>query len=153
MTEKEVKKLNRKQLLQLLLKQTEKVASLEEELKEMQKKLQDRRIMETKAGSIAEAALKLNGVFKAAQAAADQYLENVEKLNGKQTIACKRIEEEAKKKAEAMLAATEERCRAREEEEKKRLEETMEQLKQMYAQKRALDDLFKDFPQSTEKEN
>ena len=30
-----------------------------------------------KAGSIAEASLMLNGVFEAAQAAVDQYLENI----------------------------------------------------------------------------
>ena len=29
------------------------------------------------SGSIAEAALKLSGIFEAAQAAADQYLENI----------------------------------------------------------------------------
>ena len=32
------------------------------------------------SGSIAEAALKLNDVFQAAQLAADQYLENVKQL-------------------------------------------------------------------------
>ena len=33
--------------------------------------------MEQEAGSIAEASLKLNKVFEAAQQAADQYLENI----------------------------------------------------------------------------
>lgn len=33
--------------------------------------------MEQEAGSIAEAALRLNKVFEAAQQAADQYLENI----------------------------------------------------------------------------
>ena len=33
-----------------------------------------------RAGAIAEAALMLNGVFDAAQKAADQYLENVRRL-------------------------------------------------------------------------
>jgi chromosome segregation ATPase len=41
---------------------------------------QNRRIQMEEAGSIAEAALRLNGVFEAAQAAADEYLENLRLL-------------------------------------------------------------------------
>jgi hypothetical protein len=48
------------------------------ELREMLERQQNfRRIEIEKAGSIAEAALKLNGIFEAAQRAADQYLMNV----------------------------------------------------------------------------
>ena len=36
----------------------------------------------SEAGSIAEAALRLNGVFEAAQAAADQYLDSVRAMHG-----------------------------------------------------------------------
>lgn len=87
MTEKELKKLNRKQLLELLLRQTERADQLESELEETKKQLEDRRITEMEAGSIAQAALKLNGVFEAAQAAADQYLENVRSYSGKPSAA------------------------------------------------------------------
>ena len=45
MTEKELKKLNRKQLLELLLVQTEKADSLALELEEVRKKLEDKIIM------------------------------------------------------------------------------------------------------------
>ena len=69
MTEKELKKLNRKQLLELLLVQTERINRLQKQLAERD------------AGSIAEAALKLNGVFEAAQAAADQYIENIKSIS------------------------------------------------------------------------
>ena len=72
-----LKKLSRRQLLELLLLQTKRVEELEGELARTEKKLRDRRISELESGSIAEAALKLNGIFEAAQAAADQYLENV----------------------------------------------------------------------------
>jgi hypothetical protein len=80
MTEKELKKLNRKQLLELLLKQTEYSESLEKKLEDLERKLEDKLLIETEAGSIAEASLKLNGVFEAAQAAADQYLENIKRI-------------------------------------------------------------------------
>lgn len=85
MTEKELKKLNRKQLLELLLKQTERADQLEQELDEAKKQLEDRRIAELEAGSIAEAALKLSGVFEAAQKAADLYLDNVKANSGKKS--------------------------------------------------------------------
>ena len=77
MTEKELSKLNRKQLLELLLKQTERADQLELQLRDAEKRLEERILIEKEAGSIAEAALKLNGVFEAAEAAAAQYLENV----------------------------------------------------------------------------
>ena len=81
MTEKELKRLNRKQLLELLLKQTERADRLQEQLDEAQKQLADRTLGVTEAGSIAEAALKLNGVFEAAEAAAAQYLENIKRMS------------------------------------------------------------------------
>jgi len=81
LTEKELKKLNRKQLLELLLMQTDRADQLERKLAQLEKRLSDRNIAEMEAGSIAEAALKLNGVFEAAEAAAAQYLENIRRLS------------------------------------------------------------------------
>ena len=81
MTEKELKKLNRKQLLELLLIQTSRADALESELDSMRQELAKQEIIKTEAGSIAEAALKLNGVFEAAEAAAAQYLVNIKRLN------------------------------------------------------------------------
>ena len=43
-------------------------------LPELAAQLESRQLQITEAGSIAEAALRLNGVFEAAQAAADQYV-------------------------------------------------------------------------------
>lgn len=145
MTERELKKLNKNQLLELLKEQTERANRIEIEFEEVKRKLKERKLMEEHAGSIAEAALKLNGVFEAAQEAADQYLENIERISAQQDMATKKIEEEARAKAEKMLQETERRCKEREEEEKKKLEEIANQLKQMYDQKKALDAIFKDF--------
>ncbi|MBR5272817.1 MAG: DNA repair protein [Clostridia bacterium] len=86
MTEKELKKLNRKQLLELLLRQTERVDKLESELAETKKQLEDRKITEMEAGSIAEAALRLNGIFEAAEKAAAQYVENVKSMGGSKKV-------------------------------------------------------------------
>ena len=55
---------------------------LKMQLNEMQAQLDNRQILMNEAGSIAEAALQLNGVFEAAQNAAAQYLENIRRLSG-----------------------------------------------------------------------
>ena len=77
MTEKELRRLSRTDLLEMLLEQSKEVQRLQQELEETKQKLEDRRLMEKEAGSIAEAALRINKVFEAAQQAADQDLENI----------------------------------------------------------------------------
>ena len=79
MTDKELKKLSRAELLEMLLIQSREKQHLEEELQEVKGKLEEKEIRIAEAGSIAEAALRLSGVFEAAQKAADQYLENVKR--------------------------------------------------------------------------
>jgi len=80
MTGKELKKLSRAELLELLLEQVEENEKLRQKNEELEKRLEDRVIKITEAGSIAEAALKLNGVFEAAEAAAKQYLDSLKEL-------------------------------------------------------------------------
>ena len=80
MTEKELKRLSRSELLELLLEQTREREQLEMELEEARRKLADRQLQLEKAGDIAQAALAVNGVMEAAQAAARQYLENIERM-------------------------------------------------------------------------
>lgn len=79
MTEKELHKLKRGELLEMMLAQSREIDSLRTRIRELEEKLADREIRIKESGSIAEAALKLNGIFEAAQAAADQYLENIKK--------------------------------------------------------------------------
>lgn len=72
-----LKKLSRQDLLEMLIEEEKRIDQLEKELAEAKAKLEDRKIRIETSGSIAEAALKLSGIFEAAQAAADQYLENL----------------------------------------------------------------------------
>ena len=84
MTEKELRKLGRAELLELLLEQAREFEALEQRLNAAEAALQSRQLQLETCGSIAEASLKLNGVFEAAQKAADkgqeQYQQNVERL-------------------------------------------------------------------------
>lgn len=79
MTEKELHKLKRGELLEMMLAQSREIDALRARVSELEEKLADREIRIRESGSIAEAALKINGIFEAAQAAADQYLENVKR--------------------------------------------------------------------------
>lgn len=72
-----LRKLSRQELMEMLIESEKRVRQLEEELAEAKEQLEDRRIQIENSGSIAEAALKLNGIFEVAQAAANQYLENL----------------------------------------------------------------------------
>lgn len=71
--------MSRKELLELLVFISSKNDELQNELNETKKQLNDKRIKIKEAGSIAEAALKLNNIFELAQKAADEYLNNVKK--------------------------------------------------------------------------
>ena len=84
MTDKELRRLSRSELLEMLIAQTEENSQLKIRLKQAEAQLRDRRIEIDKAGSLAEAALSLNGVFQAAEAAAQQYLENIQRICSRQ---------------------------------------------------------------------
>lgn len=81
MTEKELRRLNRRELLEMLIMQEKKLERLQKKLDEAEAELSERRIAIKESGSIAEAALRLNAVFTAAQKAAEQYIENIKMLN------------------------------------------------------------------------
>lgn len=118
MTEKELKKLSRADLLKLLISQSQQTAALQEELKETRKKLEDKTLAIEEAGSIAEAALKLNDVFASTENAAQQYLENIQLLSQRQEDICARKEAEA----EQLLEETKRQCMEMERQEKKKAE-------------------------------
>ena len=84
MTEKELLKLNKSEMLEIMLAQSREIDSLREQLAEAEARLEDRRITIEKAGSLAEASLKLTKVFEEAQKAADLYLDNVKRTAGEQ---------------------------------------------------------------------
>lgn len=87
MADREKSKLNRRQLLEALLEQTERVAELEKKVAYLESELAAKELVINNAGSIAEACMELNGVFEAAQAAADQYLLNVRRLGKSMEVA------------------------------------------------------------------
>lgn len=80
MEERDVRKLSRSDLLEMLVEISKENDRLKEELAEANRELENRKIQISQAGSIAEAALGLNGVFDSAQKAADEYVRNIKLL-------------------------------------------------------------------------
>lgn len=81
MTDRELRRLSRAELLEMLLAQIEKNEKLDKRLKAAEAALAERQIMIEQSGTLAEAALRLNGVFEAADQAARQYLENIRAMS------------------------------------------------------------------------
>lgn len=76
MDDKDVKKLKRDELLEMLIIQKKENERLQAELDTARSRLEDKHIRIQKSGSIAEASYMLNGLFDAAQETVMQYLQN-----------------------------------------------------------------------------
>lgn len=122
MTDKDLRKLNRVELLQMLLEQGRQNDALRAQLDQANAQLASRQVALDEAGSIAEAAMQLNQVFASAQRAADQYLENIRTLSGRQEAVCAKREAESRSKCEQMLAETQKKCQSLEEQTRARCE-------------------------------
>ena len=76
---KNLSKLKRSELLEIILAQSEEIERLRAELAQKDAELESRRIAITESGSIAEASLKLTRIFEEAQKAADLSVANVQR--------------------------------------------------------------------------
>lgn len=74
MTDREFRRLSREELVEIIYELQRSEAALRDENDQLKGRLADRTLKIENAGSLAEASLALNGVFEAAQSAADQYL-------------------------------------------------------------------------------
>lgn len=107
MTEHDLRKLSRTDLLELLVAQRKENEQLRCLLDQAQAQLADRTIQIDKAGSIAEASLQLSGIFNAAQDSCQYYLDNIRLLSERQSQVCKQMEQETKEKCDRMVAEAE----------------------------------------------
>ena len=73
----DLKHLRRSELIDLIYEMKKREIELQTRLDEAEAKLQVREITMEKAGTIADAAVQLSGVFQAAQEAADTYLKSI----------------------------------------------------------------------------
>lgn len=127
MIRQELKKMSRSELLEMLIDQTNENERLRKQLMEAQSQLVNKALVCENCGSIAEAALQLNGVFEAAQAACDQYTANIKMKNAHIEELCEKRERETEEKCEQMIAEAEQKAKEHWERVSKKIEDLMNQ--------------------------
>ncbi len=103
MTDRQLRKASRTDLLKLLLEQRKEMETLRRQIDQLQEQLQQRQITIDQSGTLAEAALKLSGIFDAAETACQYYTENIRGLSGRQEEICRTMERETREKCDRML--------------------------------------------------
>ena len=104
MTDRELRKLRRVDLLELLAQVSREKEALQDQVAALQAQLAERQLNMDQAGTFAEASLRLSGVFADIDAAGAQYLYNLQQLSQERTAACERLEAESRAQADAILA-------------------------------------------------
>ena len=91
MVTKELKKLSRRELIELIYQMKKNEQRLQEEIAALQAALQEKRIRLEEAGSIADAAVALTGLLSAAQETADLYLNEISCMKAETQQACEQM--------------------------------------------------------------
>ena len=107
MTNNELKRLSRKELLEMLIEQSKEIERLNVALKASEEKLKSKEITIENSGTVIEAAFALNGVLDSVKAASEQYLENIRKYCYDKQKDYDQVISEAKEKAEKIIAEAE----------------------------------------------
>lgn len=81
MTDKEFKRLNRAQLIEIIYQLQLQVEELTEQKQALEAALADKRLRINNAGDLARAALEINECFVSAQNAAEQYLNEIKEMH------------------------------------------------------------------------
>lgn len=103
MQDKELRRLSRQNLLELLVQREQQNEMLQAKVSELEALLNNRSIQINNAGSMAEAALALNEVFECADKAAAQYLDNIKRYSEQQKSVYDKTVADAEQKARAIL--------------------------------------------------
>ena len=103
MKTQDIKKLSRSELVDIIYQLQRKEQEQQEKIRELEIKLEDRRLKIENSGSLAEASLALKDVFETAQKAADIYLEEIRKRSENIDEECERRIQEAQHKADWIL--------------------------------------------------
>ena len=129
MTDRDMRKLSRADLLEMLINQSIELDTVKRKLAETEAALQKKEYTINTAGSIAEAALQLSGIFEAAETASQKYMDNIRLLSARQEEICDRIEQESREKARRHMEETEKQCVELENEVKLRCAEMLAKAK------------------------
>ena len=103
MIDKDLKKLGRRELVDIIYQLKKNEQQMQGKIAELEKELQDKRIRLSKAGSIADAAVGITDIFSSAQLTADLYLNEINCKREETEKECEKMIADAKEKVERIL--------------------------------------------------
>lgn len=121
MKKKELRNLSRKELLEIMLTQTDKIKELEDKVINLEEELNNKNISISNAGTLAEASVGISGIFKKADEAIEIFKDNY----------MKQAKEEIAKQKDLMLKDADKICKKLEEQSRNSLERAREKSKQI----------------------
>ena len=101
---KELKKLSRRELVDIIYQLKKNEQKQQEEIASLEEALQNKRIRIATAGSIAQAATDITRIFSVAQTTADVYLNEIAAMKADTEKECAQMLENARKQAAIILA-------------------------------------------------
>lgn len=104
MVNKEIKRLSRRELVDVIYQLKRNEQQMQEKIAELEAALEEKRIRLSTAGSLADAAVDITNVFSTAQTAADLYLHEINCMKQDTEQACAQKVEETQKRVEEILA-------------------------------------------------
>lgn len=104
MTDKEFKRLNRVELIEIIYQLKKNEANLLTENAELKKQLADRNVKIANAGSIAEATVAISNIFGVAQQTADNYLRSIYEMSASAEQQAQQIIADAQWQAQMIIS-------------------------------------------------
>lgn len=104
MISKDLKKLSRRELMDIIYQMKKNEQQMQEEIASLQEALQEKRIRLSTAGSIAEAAASITNVFSAAQMTANLYLQEISCMKEETEKECAKKIEDANRTVAKILS-------------------------------------------------
>lgn len=104
MVNKELKRLSRRELVDIIYQLKKNEQDLQEEIDGLKKQLEDKHLKISNAGSIADAAVNVTDMFATAQKTADLYLQEIAVMKSETEKECAKKVEDADKKVSEILA-------------------------------------------------
>ena len=104
MVKKELKKLRRRELVDIIYQMKKNEEQLQAEISSLKEEIQDKRLRLSQAGSVADAAATISNLFADAQKTADLYLNEIACMKEDAEKECTKAIEDAKQQAQQILA-------------------------------------------------
>ena len=111
MNSKELKRLSRRELVEIIYQLKKNEQEMQEEIEALKNELQDKHIRIAASGSIADAAVSITNLFSTAQTTADLYLQEITYMKEKTEKECTKKVEDTEKECAQKVEDTEKKVK------------------------------------------